>query len=350
MMRKSSSGKVKAFDLFCSVGGLTRGLIDSEIDVVAGADVDGSCRYAYKRNNGAEFLEVNIRNLRYEAIKPFYNNSDCRVLVGCAPCQPFSSHTNKNGIKTDESWNLVGEFLRIIGEGMPEIVSMENVPNLTRQCIFRFFIEGLKEFGYSVNYRIVSCDEFGVPQTRRRLVLLASLLGRIEFNETKRRSRTVRQAIGDFEPLKHGQRSETDPLHFCSRLSPTNIRRIKASRPGGTWSDWPTSLLPDCYKKDSGASYRSVYGRMEWDKPAPTLTTQFYRYGTGRYGHPEQHRALSLREGAILQTFPPKYEFVPPNERVSFTRVGKHIGNAVPPALGRVIGESIRKHVERHYG
>ena len=166
----------------------------------------------------------------------------------------------------------------------------------------------------------------------------------------KKKSPTVRQAIGDLEPLENGQRSTTDPLHFCSRLSPINIRRIKASIPGGTWCDWPTSLLPDCYRKDSGASYKSVYGRMEWDKPAPTLTTQFYRYGTGRYGHPVQHRALSLREGAILQTFPANYEFVPPNETVNFTSIGRHIGNAVPPALGYIIGQSILKHVGKHYG
>ena len=350
MIRKSSPVEVKAFDLFCSVGGLTHGLIHSGIDVVAGADLDASCKYAYEENNSAKFLEADIRGMRYEAIKPFFVTSDCRVLVGCAPCQPFSSHTNKTRKEIDESWNLVSEFLRIIKEGMPEIVSMENVPNLTRQYIFNSFTEGLQELGYMVNYRIVSCNEFGVPQTRRRLVLLASLLGHIEFNETKKKSPTVRQAIGALEPLENGQRSATDPLHFCSRLSPINIRRIKASIPGGTWCDWPTSLLPDCYRKDSGASYKSVYGRMEWDKPAPTLTTQFYRYGTGRYGHPVQHRALSLREGAILQTFPANYEFVPPNETVNFTSIGRHIGNAVPPAFGRVIGKSILKHVGKYYG
>ena len=133
------------------------------------------------------FLRPIFGGMRYEAIKPFFVTSDCRVLVGCAPCQPFSSHTNKTRKEIDESWNLVSEFLRIIKEGMPEIVSMENVPNLTRQYIFNSFTEGLQELGYMVNYRIVSCNEFGVPQTRRRLVLLASLLGHIEFNETKKK-------------------------------------------------------------------------------------------------------------------------------------------------------------------
>ena len=158
--------------------------------------------------------------------------------------------------------------------------------------------------------------------------------------------KTVRQTIGEMEPLENGQSSETDSLHVCSRLKPINLNRIRASKPGGSWRDWPESLLPDCYKKPSGAGYVSVYGRMQWDVPAPTLTTQFYGYGNGRYGHPTQDRALSLREGALLQTFPKHYQFLHPKDKIEFTRVGRHIGNAVPPSLALAIGRTIELHLK----
>jgi len=140
---------------------------------------------------------------------------------------------------------------------------------------------------------------------------------------------------------------EFDKLHRTASLSEINLKRIKASVPGGTWKDWPEELRCACHKKDSGQTYTSVYGRMSWDKIGPTMTTQFFCYGTGRYGHPEQDRALSLREGALLQTFPRDYEFFPPDVTDYCMRdVARHIGNAVPVRLGEIIGESIRHHIE----
>lgn len=136
-----------------------------------------------------------------------------------------------------------------------------------------------------------------------------------------------------------------DSLHRCPKLSKINLERIRQSRPGGTWHDWDKKLLPNCYKKASGKTYSSVYGRMRWDMPSPTITTQFYAYGTGRYGHPEQNRAISLREGAILQTFPKNYKFVKHKETITYKILGRHIGNAVPPKLGEIIGKSIKKHL-----
>ena len=122
------------------------------------------------------------------------------------------------------------------------------------------------------------------------------------------------------------------------------MRRIKSSKPGGTWRNWPKDLLVNCHRKKTGATYSSVYGRMEWGKPSPTITTQFHRYGTGRFGHPEQHRAISLREGAILQTFPRGYRFIK-GKNFSSTVVARHIGNAVPPRLAEFIGKSIKNHI-----
>ena len=140
--------------------------------------------------------------------------------------------------------------------------------------------------------------------------------------------------------------NKKDPLHKSAGLTEINLKRIKQSKPGGTWRDWDKTLLPECYKKPSGKSFGSVYGRMEWDKPSPTITTQFYSFGTGRYGHPEQDRAISLREGALLQTFPRNYKFFKDIDNISISTISRHIGNAVPVDLGKIIGMSINEHLK----
>ena len=182
--------------------------------------------------------------------------------------------------------------------------------------------------------------------------MLASKLGPISLltiEQYGKRPRTVKEAIGHLPPIKAGTSHPKDALHQCSALSEINMRRMKASKPGRTWRDWPMELLADCHKKSSGKTYPSVYGRMTWDDPAPTITTQFFGFGNGRFGHPEQDRAISLREGAILQSFPPDYEFTRPGEQVCQKSIGRLIGNAVPVRLGEVIGRTLVEHVERHF-
>jgi len=195
----------------------------------------------------------------------------------------------------------------------------------------------------------VNCEDYGIPQHRQRLVLLASRLGPIRLlspSELGGDRTTVRQSIADLPPLRAGERDRTDLLHQASILSELNRKRIEASKPGGTWRDWERKLVADCHKKRTGKTYPSVYGRMQWDEPAPTITTQFFGFGNGRFGHPEQDRAISLREGAILQSFPKDYEFVPPGDPIHKKSVGRLIGNAVPPTLGEVIGLSVLEHVD----
>ena len=338
----------RAFDLFCSVGGLSYGFQMAGISVAAGLDIDETCRYAYERNCRAEFIHSDIRRIGYEDISPYLDGAKYRILVGCAPCQPFSPHTSKNRKNgKDSRWNLIGELSRLVTEGRPEIVSMENVPTLKNREIYRDFKNTLQGQGYRIADGIISYEDFGVPQSRRRLVLIASLLGDIRLPEKSVDTPvTVKEAIGNMEKLKHGQASEADPMHVCRSLFPINLKRIRFSVPDGSWKDWPQELLPNCYRKSSGRTYSNVYGRMSWDKPAPTLTTQFHGYGTGRFGHPEQDRALSLREGAVLQTFPEDYKFCRPGEKPTFSHIGRHIGNAVPPLLAMAIGQSIASHLE----
>ena len=161
---------------------------------------------------------------------------------------------------------------------------------------------------------------------------------------------TVRDTISGMVPLEAGSSDPADPLHCASIMAPINVRRIRASRPGGTWRDWPPDLVADCHRKRSGKQYFAVYGRMRWDQQAPTITTKFIGFGNGRFGHPEQDRALSLREGALLQTFPSQYAFVKPGEQVFITRVGRMIGNAVPVLLARAVARAVKKHLEQSYG
>ena len=179
--------------------------------------------------------------------------------------------------------------------------------------------------------------------------MLASRLGPIELIDPKHlrwRNYTVKEAIGDLPVLEAGEIDKKDPLHHASSLSALNLERIRASRPGGSWRDWDANLVADCHKRASGKTYPSVYGRMCWNEPAPTITTQFYGFGNGRFGHPEQDRAISLREGAILQSFPKSYKFKAPGEPIYIKTIGRLIGNAVPVKLGKAIGKSFIKHVK----
>jgi DNA (cytosine-5)-methyltransferase 1 len=227
---------------------------------------------------------------------------------------------------------------------------MENVLQLKHHAVFDEFISHLKKSNYSFESYEVNCLDYGIPQSRKRLVLLASKLGKINLitaTHNPNNYQTVRQTIGNLEPLAAGESSQIDWLHRCSKLSELNLRRIRASKPGGTWRDWSQDLIAKCHIKTSGKTYPAVYGRMEWDKPSPTITTQCFGFGNGRFGHPEQDRAISLREAALLQSFPPGYQFVPPDEPVAIDLVGRLIGNAVPVKLGQVIAQSILNHIEQ---
>lgn len=351
VQKRSNRGpkrKVFAVDLFCGAGGLTNGLEKAGIEVLLGIDIDPLCEFPYTINNKAKFLLLSVEDLKPMDLEKVFRKNSIRLLAGCAPCQTFSTYFQK-ATPSDKRWWLLQQFSRLVGEVLPELVTMENVPRLIEQEVFRQFVKGLKNTGYQVTYGIVNCADYGVPQHRQRLVLLASRLGPICLlspSEYGAKYTTVREAIGDLPPLRAGEIHPSDHLHQAAMLSRTNLLRINASRPGGTWRDWENALVADCHKKKTGKTYPSVYGRMSWDEPAPTITTQFYGFGNGRFGHPEQNRAISLREGAILQDFPRDYVFTPPGQPIFKKTIGRLIGNAVPARLGEVIGLSIQKHVD----
>ena len=336
-------------DLFCGVGALSHGFVQEGYVVACGYDIDDTCRYPFETNNQAPFVRADVASLDAIELAAEFPKSAPRVLVGCAPCQPFSLYSQG---REDPKWKLLEDFGRLAVALGPDVLSMENVPQLLHfkgGAIFDGFLETLRRGGYMVRSMVAECPDFGVPQSRSRLVLIASRHGEPELpkpTHTANEHITVKDAIGDMPRLTAGDTDRNDPLHRASRLSALNLTRIRESSPGGSWRDWDESLVTACHRRDTGKGYGSVYGRMRWDRPAPTITTQFYGFGNGRFGHPEQDRAISLREGAIIQTFPRDYAFVRHGGHLSFKDLGRMIGNAVPVNLARAIARAISRHLE----
>lgn len=346
-MREHSTPQSQAevIDLFCGVGALSYGLQKAGLKIMAGYDVNARCKYAFERNNSAKFFARDVGKLTASELRSHFSRQVPTVLAGCAPCQPFSTY--KQRYEEDPQWGLVHKFAELAVEVQPDFVTMENVPALLKYkggTVFEHFRQSLMSAGYTVDWAVAKCEQFGVPQKRRRLVVIASKSGlHGPLRPTHTSYLTVRDAISKMKLLRAGDIDPNDPLHAAASLSEINLKRIRASKPGGTWLDWPEELRAPCHRRATGNTYRGVYARMSWEEPAPTMTTQCYGYGNGRFGHPEQDRAISLREAAILQSFPAEYEFLPTSERLSFAEVGRWIGNAVPVKLAEAIGHSITR-------
>lgn len=340
---------ISGVDLFCGVGGLTHGLIRGGIEITTGIDLDPDCHFPYESNNKAKFVERDVKNLSGDYLRSLWTDGAITLLAGCAPCQSFSTYSRKYRPSTNDSkWELVADFSRLIKESSPDLVTMENVPQLADHAVFETFLASIA--GYNLWHGIIECAEYGVPQTRKRLVLLASRLSPIEMLPApaieERTKPTVKKAISHLPKLKAGQHDRKDRMHSACRLSALNLKRIRASKPGGSWRDWDPSLIAKCHRRKTGETYPSVYGRMEWDAPSPTITTQCFGYGNGRFGHPEQNRAITLREAAILQTFSDSYRFLPDGQVPKYSTMGRLIGNAVPVRLAEWVAASLIASVE----
>lgn len=348
-MGMGSDMDIGVIDLFCGVGGLTYGLQKAGLNVIAGIDIDASCEYAYTHNNSSMFIQKSVADIKGKDLKNLLKSYSIKILVGCAPCQPFSSHQkDKKNRNKHKDWNLLSEYGRLVSEVKPQVVSMENVPELQKEQVFLDFLNILSALKYHISYQVIDASEYGVAQRRKRLILLASRLGKIRLIPPTHLNNKVcvKDVISKLPKVDAGQGCVSDSLHYARKLSDKNLQRIRASVPGGTWKDWPETLRLPCHKTKTGQTYASVYGRMRWDKVSPTITTQFTGYGTGRFGHPDQDRALTLREGALLQSFPADYQFKAADSKLSGQAIAKHIGNAVPPRLGEIIGESIINHIK----
>ena len=333
--------------MFCGAGGLTHAMKKNNFEIICGIDIDKQCRYAYETNNQTQFFCKDIR----EITKNWLNNicwPSPRILVGCAPCQPFSLLKNKPQL--DNQWSLFRNFLKIAEIVKPDIISMENVKGFAQfnnGVLISETILKLESLGYHVWFDTVNAADFGAPQRRNRFVLLASRHKKISLLPSLKKNKavTVRDTIGHLPSIKAGEICNSDFMHRACNLSEINLKRIQRSIPGKNYNIWPDDLLLPCQKRAVKNPFRSPYGRMEWDKPSPTITTQYFGYSRGRFGHPKQDRALSLREGALLQGFPENYQFAT-HENISYVAVGKMVGNAVPFQLGEAIAQSISYHMQ----
>jgi DNA (cytosine-5)-methyltransferase 1 len=340
--------KIAVIDLFCGIGGLSHGFVREGFNVVAGFDTDPSCKYPFETNNRAKFIQKDVQKVTPKEILALFGNAQVTILAGCAPCQPFSKYTN--GQPENEKWHLLRKFAKLVIETKPDVVTMENVIELRKHLIFDDFVTALEDHGYWVTFQEVSAIDYGIAQNRNRLVLFASRWGEVELvpkTHRGRRKRTVRDVIGGLPPIRAGQAHKSDPLHKARALNKINRLRLLSTRPGGSWRDWDLKLRLNCHRKKSGKKYGAVYGRMEWNKPAPTMTTHCCGIGNGRFGHPSQTRAISVREAALLQSFSKYYELEDPNDPLTNRLMCQHIGNAVPVRLGRIVARSIKRHIER---
>lgn len=336
---------MKAVDFFCSAGGVTCGFKQAGIDVLGGIDIDPACKETYEINNNAKYLCEDVSNLPKKKVGKFFKirkNQRDLIFVGCSPCQYYSNiKTDKT--KSEQTRLLLADFQEFVAYYRPGYVFIENVPGLDKKANSPLskFKEFLAENNYVFDEAVINAKYFSVPQNRRRYVLIATRVKkRIKLpSENRDEIKTVFQTIGDynlFQPIQAGHIDQSEFIHSSAGLDEINLQRIiNTPHNGGDRSNWPIELMPDCYEKHDG--HTDVYGRMFWDKPSPTITTRFVSYSNGRYGHPEQDRAISLREGACLQSFPLDYIF----HSESQGTIAKMIGNAVPPLLAKAIGTSL---------
>ena len=254
MMREHGAPPTEAVDLFCGAGGLSYGMQRAGVRINAGIDIDAACRHPFEANVKASFHQHDVSVLDPDFVAGLFTGASARVLAGCVPCQPFSSYSNASRSRESE-WELLSKFGTIISAVLPEVVTMENVPRLRDRPVFKRFVALLDHAGYKCSHAVVGCAKYGVPQTRRRLVLLASKQGAIEFDPPTHEATqyvTAAQAIGHLEPIHAGDTAVHDPMHKSSHLSERNLERIRQSKPGGTWRDWSVDLRADCHLRGSG--------------------------------------------------------------------------------------------------
>ncbi len=347
--------KIRVFDFFSGCGGTSQGFKQAGFDVVFGLDFDRDASESFRLNfPEATIVNDDIRTISCDTISHLFDleeNDGYTLFSGCAPCQPYSKQ-NSNRKEDDPRLDLLSEFCRFVAYYLPDFVFVENVPGLQKfnqnEGTFKNFLNTLIGYGYSVDFNIIPAAWFGVPQTRERLVLLASKKWKVKLPVKTHGTldtpySTVREWIGDLPPIVAGAKHATIPDHESARLTDINIQRIKATPEGGGREAWPQALVLKCHQNHKG--HTDVYGRLSWDKPASGLTTRCISYSNGRFGHPVQNRALSLREAACLQTFPMDYLFTG-----SLQSRARQIGNAVPPKMSEAIAKQIIKLISPSFG
>lgn len=361
-MTESTPKKIIAVDLFCGAGGLTTGLKAAGIDVVGGVEFDSDAANTYRANHPHSHLfQQDIKSLSGNDILKTLGVAKIDLLAGCPPCQGFSSLTFKNK-KEDPRNFLILEFLRLVRELNPQVIMLENVPGLAKRGLhlFQQFLDGIRAEGYIPDFRVLQVADFGVPQKRRRLVMLAGKNFQIPIPKPQYAENAVgglkkwvslKEAIGNMpkpffvSDLKEKSYASVN-WNVARQLSDINLKRLQALCPGASRYDIPKNLRPKCHQ-NSNSGFGNVYGRLKWDEPSVTITRGCITLSMGRFGHPEQDRALSVREAATIQTFPKNYKFAVKN----LEKACLQIGNAFPCLLAKQLGEQVKKYYkENNYG
>lgn len=352
-MKNMSEDTLRAIDFFCSGGGMTSGFVRGGVDVIAGIDNDIQCKETYEINNtSSSFILADMFELKEEELAKrlqISKNDDDLIFIGCSPCQ-FWSVIQTDKTKSAKSKNLLLEFKRFVDYFNPGYVLVENVPGILRrknESGLQLFIKSLEDQGYVVHCEIVNMADYGIPQSRKRFSLVATrVLKKAPFPKKESQQRTVRDVIGKLSDVAAGDKDETQFAHTVAGLREKNLKRLqKTAIDGGSWLDWKND--PELKReKYLGNEFKDNYGRMWWDRPAPTITTKFFSISNGRFAHPEQNRAISIREGARLQTFSDSYEF----KSTSIAGSAKLIGNAVPPLFAEKLAKAIIAERELSHG
>ena len=342
--------KLKAVDFFCGGGGMSYGLSQAGIEVVAGIDNDLNCKETYEQNLGPHFYCNDISTMPIDFLLKEVNlkkKDDNLIFVGCSPCQYWSIITKpeRKSESSKKSKDLIDFFKKFVRYYRPGFVVVENVPGLSykKDSPLTAFKEFLEKKGYTYAEKVIDASHYGVPQTRKRYILIATRIEGIEVllpeADTKDNRPTVREFIEHLPKLGAGAQDKDDALHRVMNLGKKNLDRLELTdHDGGNRLGWANNddlQIPTYKGRDN--IFLDTYGRLWWDKPSSTITTKFTNISNGRFAHPEQNRGLSLREGALLQTFPLNYIF----SSKYFGDTARIIGNAVPPALAERIGKTI---------
>ena len=353
MIPDSGPMTVQVYDFFAGCGGASCGFQAAGMEISFALDNDPDAKATFEANfPGTHFEYADIRDISVDAVRLRVEAERPNPVLfsGCAPCQPFTKqNTKRPELDHDERVPLLARFGSFVESCRPDLVFVENVPGLQKldsySQPFGGFLSRLDAAGYKVEYRPVRLARYGIPQSRRRLVLIGSRHGAIHLPDKthgpgtpNERYNTVRDYISHLPLIRAGQEHEEVLNHRAANLSARNLERVKVTPEGGGHRDWPEHLKLECHKGFSG--YSDVYGRMSWDSPASGLTTRCTSYSNGRFGHPEQDRAISVREAACLQTFPENFVF-----EGCLGSMARQIGNAVPVRLAKLFGEQLIEHL-----
>jgi DNA (cytosine-5)-methyltransferase 1 len=348
-----------AVEMFAGGGGLAVGLARAGFTTISAVEVEPDAAATFKVNHpSVKVLNQDVRTVSGQMLLDTLPRGSVDVLAACPPCQGFSSLTSKWG-RQDPRDELLNETSRVAEELRPRAIMVENVPGLAKKgrALFDGLLRCLAALGYLINYDVLQVADYGVPQTRRRLVILAGLGFRIEMPPRTHsregadglpRWRSLRDAIGHLEDsvsfrdaAKNGC-LEAVNWHVVRRLSPANLVRLKLARPGAMWMELPEAVRPPCHR-NGYKGFTNVYGRMTWDQPSVTITAGCTSPSKGRFGHPRFDRTISLREAALLQTFPPDYRF----ETRHLDRACDIVGNALPCDFSEVIARQVASEIKR---